>query len=203
LSTKTLYQILQVDTQASSEVIEAAYHRLAKIYHPDINSSEDSARIMQELNDAFGILHDPKKRQEYDISLKEQSKIPTSSSTPAKQASPYPNQTGESRYEPGTGVNYPAPDIPVSCQKCGRSDSSLRLCAFPYIVSILILTFRRTWGGLYCVNCRGMEMFKAKLLTTFLGWWGIPFGPIYSLGVIFSPSEGMIPAEPNASYLAA
>ncbi len=43
-----------------------------------------------------------------------------------------------------------APDSPIACQKCGQSDASLRWSAFPYVVSILILTFRRGWGGLFC-----------------------------------------------------
>jgi hypothetical protein len=45
-------------------------------------------------------------------------------------------------------------------------------------------------------------MTKAKLLTLFFGWWGVPFGPIFSLGVLFSPSQGRIPIEPNSQYLA-
>jgi len=44
-------------------------------------------------------------------------------------------------------------------------------------------------------------MTKAKLLSMLLGWWGIPWGPIYTLGVLFESGEGKIPAEPNAEYL--
>jgi hypothetical protein len=100
----------------------------------------------------------------------------------------------------GTRVPF---GFPVACQKCGRSDASLRWSAFPYVISIVILTFRRGWGGLFCGQCRRREMFKAKLLTLFLGWWGVPWGVFYTLGVLFKSDNGDVPADVNADYLKA
>jgi DnaJ-class molecular chaperone len=37
LKNKDYYKILQVDPSAEQEVIEAAYRRLARMYHPDIS----------------------------------------------------------------------------------------------------------------------------------------------------------------------
>ncbi|MBI5054814.1 MAG: DnaJ domain-containing protein, partial [Chloroflexi bacterium] len=49
---KDYYEILQVSPNAELEVIEAAYKRLARKYHPDYNESPDAVQRMQELNEA-------------------------------------------------------------------------------------------------------------------------------------------------------
>lgn len=60
------YKVLQVDPNAEPEVIEAAYRRLARKYHPDVNQSADAQARMKDINDAYDTLHDPMKRAEYD-----------------------------------------------------------------------------------------------------------------------------------------
>lgn len=61
-----LYEILQVSPNAEPEVIESAYRRLARKYHPDVNLSPDAAARMKEINQAYEILNDPQKRAKYD-----------------------------------------------------------------------------------------------------------------------------------------
>lgn len=63
---KDYYQILQVHEQAEQEVIEAAYKRLARKYHPDKNTSPGATAKMQELNEAYHVLGDSNKRDDYD-----------------------------------------------------------------------------------------------------------------------------------------
>ena len=96
-------------------------------------------------------------------------------------------------------------DVPAtarfSCERCGLSDSTLRIAVFPYVFSVIILTFRRSWGGLFCKRCRRKEMTKAKLSSLFFGWWGIPFGILYTMGALLEPSEGRVPRELNGEYL--
>jgi diguanylate cyclase (GGDEF)-like protein len=60
------YRILQVHYLAETEVIEGAYKRLARKYHPDVNSSVDSHRRMKQINEAYEWLRDPLKREKYD-----------------------------------------------------------------------------------------------------------------------------------------
>ena len=62
------YHTLQVDPDAESEVIEAAYKRLARKYHPDADPSEGSTRRMQAINAAYDVLSDAARRAEYDRS---------------------------------------------------------------------------------------------------------------------------------------
>jgi len=61
-----LYKILQVDPCAEPEVIEAAYRRLARKYHPDVSDAPNAAEIMRDLNMAYEILSDETRRAEYD-----------------------------------------------------------------------------------------------------------------------------------------
>jgi len=63
---KDYYAILQVHPRAEPEVIEAAYRRLSRKYHPDVSSQADAGQRMQELNEAFEVLSDPARRQAYD-----------------------------------------------------------------------------------------------------------------------------------------
>lgn len=60
-----LYQTLQVDPGADPEVIDAAWRRLAHIYHPDGGEHPDAER-MTAVNRAHQILKDPHQRAEYD-----------------------------------------------------------------------------------------------------------------------------------------
>lgn len=60
------YETLQVHGSAEPEVIEAAYRRLARMYHPDTNASPDAASRMTRLNVAYATLSDAGRRAEYD-----------------------------------------------------------------------------------------------------------------------------------------
>ena len=70
---KNYYEILEVDKNASKEVIEKAYRTLAKKYHPDLRSSTFSQERMMKINEAYEVLSNDYKRKEYDNHL--QSKI--------------------------------------------------------------------------------------------------------------------------------
>ena len=62
------YRVLQVDPSADQEVVEAAYRRLARKYHPDLNPDADAGALMRQLNEAYAVLKDPARRAEYDRS---------------------------------------------------------------------------------------------------------------------------------------
>ena len=59
------YRILQVDPEADPDVVEAAYKRLARKYHPDLNPEPDANQRMKDINCAYETLGDPEKRAEY------------------------------------------------------------------------------------------------------------------------------------------
>jgi DnaJ-class molecular chaperone len=61
------YQTLGVDRTASKEEISKAYRELARKYHPDLNPDDESAKKkFQEVQSAFEVLGDEKKRKMYD-----------------------------------------------------------------------------------------------------------------------------------------
>ncbi len=66
---RTAYQVLQVDSSADPEVIQAAFKRLALKYHPDTSQDAAAADRMRELLEANDILSDETKRRAYDRSL--------------------------------------------------------------------------------------------------------------------------------------
>lgn len=60
------YKTLQVDPEAEDEVIEAAYRRLARKYHPDVAPGPDAQDRMVRINQAWELLRDPVRRAAVD-----------------------------------------------------------------------------------------------------------------------------------------
>lgn len=65
-SNKSPYDTLGVSKTASSDEIKKAYRRLARKYHPDINKEPGAEEKFKEINAAYEILSDEKKRKQYD-----------------------------------------------------------------------------------------------------------------------------------------
>ncbi|MBE3022213.1 MULTISPECIES: DnaJ C-terminal domain-containing protein [unclassified Campylobacter] len=63
---ESLYETLGVSKNASSDEIKKSYRRLARKYHPDINKDPGAEDKFKEINAAYEILSDDKKRAQYD-----------------------------------------------------------------------------------------------------------------------------------------
>ena len=66
MAKKDYYATLGVGKNASAEEIKSAYRKLAKQYHPDINKEPQAQNKFKEINEAYEVLGDQKKRANYD-----------------------------------------------------------------------------------------------------------------------------------------
>jgi molecular chaperone DnaJ len=60
------YEVLGVSRSSNDAEIKRAYHRLAREYHPDLNKDPDAEARFKEINEAYEVLGDRRKRAEYD-----------------------------------------------------------------------------------------------------------------------------------------
>ena len=66
LSYTDYYEVLGVPRDADQDAIRRAYRKLARKYHPDLNSDSDAEERFKELGEAYEVLSDAEKRQRYD-----------------------------------------------------------------------------------------------------------------------------------------
>jgi DnaJ domain len=130
------YKVLQVDPRAEQEIIEAAFRRLARKYHPDLNPAPDAAARMRDLNAAYDTLKDPSRRAEYDR-LRSVRRWPWRRRRPPDA----PPDIGGWADAAGNGAGGPWTDRPscwrhaplpavTACQACGVT--LCRYCASPF-----------------------------------------------------------------------
>lgn len=73
MNEENYYQILEVDINASNEIIDKAYRTLVKKYHPDLHNDYEkdlAEEKIKKINTAYSILSDTEKRKAYDGKLK-------------------------------------------------------------------------------------------------------------------------------------
>ncbi|HEV8402871.1 MAG TPA: DnaJ domain-containing protein [Candidatus Limnocylindrales bacterium] len=113
------YKILQVDPEAEDEVIQAAYRRLARKYHPDLAETPEAAARMSKINAAWELIGDPVARRAYDRTRS------TVSARPASGAGTSDRSDGSARPGSVPPSQPPAPRPPETVSRdwtSGRSN---------------------------------------------------------------------------------
>ncbi len=60
------YEVLDIQRNASKDQIKDSYRKLAMQYHPDRNKSPEAEEKFKEISEAYAVLSDDQKRQQYD-----------------------------------------------------------------------------------------------------------------------------------------
>lgn len=170
------YRILGVEPSVSSSDLKRAFKAKAQELHPDKNASEKATRDFQRLNEAYEILGDPQTRAEYD----------TECCAAAEETAEAPHRQID----------------PIVCSVCRKVSAQPRYVIFRHVISFIVVTQRNGHQGVFCSSCGAKQALKSSLLTWMLGWWGFPWGPIYSIqALVWNLFGGEQPAGSNFRLL--
>lgn len=177
---KGYYRILGVSDNASQEEIRSAYRKRSLEVHPDTNQSSDAHTDFIELQQAYQVLKDSRKRAEYDSSCVEVPDRPGNEDARREQQ-------GE-RFDP------------IRCSVCNCVSAQPRYVVFWETVSFL-KTIRSPVQGIMCTKCAGKSAYEATKKSLIFGWWGIWGLLITPITVAGNLSGGEKPAENNGRIL--
>ncbi|MBQ3338585.1 MAG: DnaJ domain-containing protein, partial [Atopobiaceae bacterium] len=65
-SKRDFYEVLGVERDADQKTIKRAFLKLARKLHPDVNDAPDAEEKFKEVNEAYSVLSDERKRANYD-----------------------------------------------------------------------------------------------------------------------------------------
>ena len=151
---KGYYARLGVSSTATAAEIKAAFRRLAKETHPDRSGESADGDKFRALVEAYETLSDPASRARYD-------------SLGATRQSGGPDR--HVRFEP------------IRCSACNQITAQPRYIVFRNVMSFLIVTLRNPVQGIYCSACARQAALKSTLFSSLAGWWGVPWGPVFTV----------------------
>lgn len=151
------YTVLGLSSSATTAEIKKAFKEKARLLHPDHNPAPDATEKFQLLNEAYRVLSNSELRANYD----------------AQVLSSVERGDEPSRIEP------------IVCSRCGKISGQPRYSIYYQVVSVLVVSMRNVSQGVFCSRCGAKEAYKSSLQTWLLGWWGIPWGPLWSISALF------------------
>ena len=142
--------MLQVDSEAEDEVIQAAYRRLARKYHPDLAETPEAAARMAAINAAWELIGDPAARAAFDRER-----------AAAAEAGPGPSP------EPATGASGSTPRSSAAPDRSGpqRSPTAARTPRAGDRVAGLDAGSVEPWRRLRRIRCAGTGSRRRRAAT--------------------------------------
>lgn len=156
---KGYYARLGLEPDATDTDIKSAFRKLAKEHHPDSGNVTDGGARFRALREAYAILSDGETRAAYN------SLSATTEATASRQS--------------GRRIE------PISCESCRKITAQPRFVVYRHVVSFVLGTVRTPVQGIFCAECANSKGLKATAISAIAGWWGVPWGPLYTL------SEGL------------
>lgn len=182
---KGYYALLGVPPSAAAGQIKQAYRSRAKALHPDGTGAEADTDAFQRLGEAYTCLGDPEARARYDAAALDAPPPPAPS--PAPRAG-------------GGGIR--AGTEPVLCSCCGAVSVQPRYVIYWRVISLLLVTLRQPVQGVFCRACADRKALGASAVTWLLGWWGLPWGPFWTVrALVGNLTGGRRPGDANAMLL--
>ncbi len=155
---KDYYKILEVEPNAPLEQIKSQHRFLIHAWHPDKfpdGELKDKAQEkIREINEAYGVLSDSSKRENYDNLLH------SYSPTPAQAA---PSHQSTSNSQSGQSKEH--------CQSCGLPVET-QYVEFYENVGMIFMRQHRNAKGNFCKSCIDYYFWNFTGKTILLGWWG-------------------------------
>ena len=72
MAVQNYYKVLGLDPKATNSEIKTSYHKLARLYHPDLHKGNRYHNMFIAINQAYSVLRDETSRKAYDYVLREQ-----------------------------------------------------------------------------------------------------------------------------------
>ena len=120
MTQKDYYAILMVHHSAEKFLIETAYRRLAREYHPDVSTAKDAHMRMVDINQAYEVLSDPILRKAYDAEYNLKSSIANKTShgattySTSERSPAHSDTSGKHTTKPDNANALPIPPKPSS-----------------------------------------------------------------------------------------
>jgi hypothetical protein len=79
---------------------------------------------------------------------------------------------------------------PVVCSHCKKTTAQPRYIVFRYVFSVILGTVSTPIQGIFCSRCATLVGLRSSAISAAFGWWGFPWGPIYTIRDILTNAFG-------------
>lgn len=182
------HEILQVSPNAELHVITAAYHSLAKKYHPDKTADPENSARMAKINWAYEVLCNSS-RDNHNTQF---AGYPTGGAS----ADPHQSQSRKhSASETGTSSSI-AHDV---CHRCQINEPIKYIETYPDL-GLFLISYNKNWHGNLCKECILDVFWKMVTVSSIPGYWNpisIVIVPLTKLGYLIQRLIGLLPKQWN------